>query len=142
MLLIGQYQHQLDDKNRLRIPAKFHKALVGEYGEKTYSFLRGKNNCICVMSDDMLDEKLAKISEETLGKSSPASSMVFSYIYQAEEDAQGRVILPSKLKEIAGIKKDILTIGKGSRLEIWDPENYERYIAGVDYDAELEKLGI
>ena len=50
----GMFEHQLDDKNRIRIPSKFKKELTGENGEKSYSFFRGMNNCICVMADELL----------------------------------------------------------------------------------------
>jgi DNA-binding transcriptional regulator/RsmH inhibitor MraZ len=43
---------------------------------------------------------------------------------------------------MAGITKDIVTIGKGKRLEIWAAERYYEYLEGIDYDAELKKLGI
>ncbi|MBQ3020082.1 MAG: hypothetical protein IJD77_05815 [Clostridia bacterium] len=138
----GMFEHQLDDKNRLRIPSKFKKELVGENGEKSYSFFRGMNRCICVMADDQLDETVAAISDDAISESSQAATMFFSSIFSAEEDAQGRVVLPPILKRIAGIKKDIITIGRGNRLEIWAAERYYEYIEGVDFDAELKKLGI
>ncbi len=138
----GMFEHQLDDKNRIRIPSKFKKELTGENGEKSYSFFRGMNNCICVMADDELDDAIAAISEEGISESNQASAMFFSSIFSAEEDAQGRVVLPAMLKRIAGIQKDIITIGRGKRLEIWSAERYYDYISGVDYDAELKKLGI
>lgn len=138
----GMFEHQLDDKNRLRIPSKFKKELIGENGEKSYSFFRGMNRCICVMADDQLDETVAAISEDAISESSQAATMFFSSIFSAEEDAQGRVVLPPILKRIAGIKKDIITIGRGNRLEIWAAERYYEYIEGVDFDAELKKLGI
>ena len=138
----GMFEHQLDDKNRIRIPSKFKKELTGENGEKSYSFFRGMNNCICVMADDELDDAIAAISEEGISESNQASAMFFSSIFSAEEDAQGRVVLPAMLKRIAGIQKEIITIGRGKRLEIWSAERYYDYISGVDYDAELKKLGI
>ena len=138
----GMFEHQLDDKNRIRIPSKFKKELTGENGERTYSFFRGMNNCICVMADDELDDAIAALSEEAISESNQASAMFFSSIFSAEEDAQGRVVLPSMLKRIAGIQKDIITIGRGKRLEIWSAEKYYDYITGIDYDAELKKLGI
>ena len=138
----GMFEHQLDDKNRLRIPSKFKKELVGESGEKSYSFFRGMNRCICVMADDQLDETVAAISDDAISESSQAATMFFSSIFSAEEDAQGRVVLPPILKRIAGIKKDIITIGRGNRLEIWAAERYYEYIEGVDFDAELKKLRI
>jgi MraZ protein len=68
--------------------------------------------------------------------------MFFSSIFSAEEDAQGRVVLPTMLKRMAGIQKDIVTIGRGKRLEIWAAEKYYEYLEGIDYDSELKKLGI
>jgi MraZ protein len=138
----GIFEHQLDDKNRLRIPSKFRKELTGEHGEKTYSFFRGMNRCICVMADELLDETISELSDEAISESSEASTLFFGSIFSAEEDAQGRVVLPTSLRKMAGIKKDIVTLGRGKRLEIWAAERYYEYIEGVDYDAELKKLGI
>ena len=138
----GVFEHHLDDKNRLRIPSKFKKELTGEHGEKTYSFFRGLNNCICVMADDELDETLSSLADEGVSEASKASALFFGSIFSAEEDAQGRVVLPTMLKRMAGINKNVVTLGRGKRLEIWSAENYYAYIEGIDYDAELKKLGI
>ena len=138
----GVFEHQLDDKNRLRIPSKFKKELTGENGEKTYSFFRGMHRCICVMADDLLDDTISDIAGEGISESSEASTLFFGSIFSAEEDAQGRVVLPTALKKMAGINKNIVTLGRGKRLEIWAAEKYYEYIDGVDYDAELKKLGI
>ena len=138
----GMFEHQLDDKNRIRIPSKFKKELTGEDGERSYSFFRGKNRCICVMADEDLDDMLGNISEEAISEASEASAMVFGSIFSAEEDAQGRVVLPSMLKRMAGIEKDIITLGRGKRLEIWSAQRYYDYIDGIDYDAAIKDLGI
>ena len=138
----GMVEHQLDDKNRLRIPSKFKKELAGENGEKPYSFFRGKNRCICVMADDALDELIAPISEEPISQSDAASAFFFSTVFSAEEDAQGRVVLPAALKRMAGIQKDVITLGRGNRLEIWAAERYYEQLEGLDYDAALATLGI
>lgn len=138
----GMFEHQIDDKNRLRIPSKFKKELSGENGEKAYSFFRGMNRCICVMTDEALDELVSSIAEEGISESNKASMMLFGSIFSAEEDAQGRVTLPPMLKKMAGIQKDIVTVGRGKRLEIWAAERYYEYMEGIDYDSELKKLGI
>ncbi len=138
----GLVEHQLDDKNRLRIPSKFKKELTGENGERKYSFFRGMNGCICVMADEDLDDLIGSLAEEGISEASPATALFFSSIDSAEEDAQGRVVLPSMLRRVAGIQKDIVTIGRGKRLEIWSAERYYEYISNVDYDAALKKLRI
>ena len=94
------------------------------------------------MTDEQLDDTIASISEDAISESSQAATMFFSSIFSAEEDAQGRVVLPPLLKRIAGIKKDVITIGRGNRLEIWAAERYYEYIEGIDFDAELKKLKI
>ncbi len=141
-LFRGIYEHQLDDKNRLRIPAKFRKILTGENGEKTYSFARGLNGCIYVFSDDVLDEISEELAEERIGDSSYGNLLFSAYVFNAEEDAQGRVVLPSRLKAVAGISKDVVTIGLGKRLEIWAADRFNKFIENVDYDEEFKKLGI
>lgn len=138
----GIFEHQLDDKNRLRIPSKFKKELTGEDGKKPYSFFRGMNRCICVMSDEDLEDRLSELSEEGISESNQASALFFGSIFSAEEDAQGRVVLPSALKKMAGITKDIVTLGRGKRLEIWSAERYYEYVENADYDSALKQLGI
>ncbi len=141
-IFMGSVEHQLDDKNRLRIPSRFKKMLVGEEGHKTYSFFRGKNGCIFVMDDETLKNKLSYTANGSIRDSSPESRAIFGGVFPAEEDAQGRVTLPLPLKKVAGITKDIITVGHGDRLEIWDKERYYDYIAEVDYDSIFEKLGL
>ena len=68
--------------------------------------------------------------------------MFFSSIFSAEEDAQGRVVLPLMLKKMAGIQKDIVTLGRGKRLEIWAAERYYEFIEDESYDEGLKELGI
>ena len=138
----GTFEHQLDDKNRLRIPSRFKKELTGEHGEKTYSFARGMNGCIYVFPDDVLEETIQAISGEKMGESTKASLIFMASIFSAEEDAQGRVVIPSTLREIAGIQKDVITVGRGKRLEIWASEKYREYLNGVNFDEEFVKLGI
>ncbi|MBE7080738.1 MAG: hypothetical protein E7371_05830 [Clostridiales bacterium] len=141
-MFTGMFEHQLDDKNRLRIPSKFKKGLTGELGDQSYCFFRGKNQCICVMAEDELNEMLSSLASEGLSESSKITRAIFGSICTAEEDAQGRVVLPSMLRMMAGIKKDVITLGVGNRLEIWSAERYLEYMSDIDYDAELEKLRI
>lgn len=138
----GRYDHQLDDKNRLRIPAKFKKGLTDENGEANYSFALGMNKCVYVFPNSILEEIVEQVSQESLGGATKASLLFFSHIYAAEEDAQGRVVMPAALKQLVGIKKDIVTIGYGRRLEIWAAERYEQYVSDANYDEEFKTLGI
>ena len=94
------------------------------------------------MADELLDETISVLAEEGISESSEASTLFFGSIFSAEEDAQGRVVLPTPLKRMAGINKNIITLGKGKRLEIWSAENYYDYIGNANYDKALKQLGI
>ena len=141
-IFFGSYEHQLDDKHRLRIPAKFRKALLGENNEKTYSFARGKNRCIYVFPDSVLEELLEKVASEKLGSASMASLAFCSSICPGEEDQQGRVVLPAMLRAAAGIKKDIVTVGRVNHLEIYSAEHYKAIMDSVEFDELFTELGI
>ena len=138
----GKFEHQLDDKNRIRIPARFRKILCGEHDEKTYCFAFGYQGCIYVIPEDLLEEKIESIANEKMGEASIASMMFLESVSYAEEDSQGRVVLPQAHREFAGIKKDVVTIGRGKRIEIWAAEKHKEMLKDAVYDEEFIKLGI
>ena len=142
MLFFGKHEHQLDDKNRLRIPSKFRKDLLGETGDKPYCFFRGKDGCIGVMSEETMNATFAPLSRGGLSDISGIKRAILSSIAIAEEDAQGRVVLPLTLRLQAGIKKDVVTIGVGNYIEIWAADRYAEHMEQVAFDDELEDLGI
>ncbi|MCI8734970.1 MAG: cell division/cell wall cluster transcriptional repressor MraZ [Clostridia bacterium] len=139
--LTGEYAHQMDTKNRIRIPNK----LKGE--EKGLYFSKGTNNCLFVYYEEgfkQLIEKLeqsVKISDADKQKSARVFAKSFSYV---EGDAQGRMILPQKLKEFAKIDKDIVICGAGERIEIWAKEVYDVYFSDEDenFDELFKQLDI
>ena len=85
---------------------------------------------------------VSSLSEESISEANKASTLFFGSIFPAEEDAQGRVVLPAVLKRMAGIKKDVVTLGHGKRLEIWAADKFNQFIEDVNYDEEFKKLGI
>lgn len=139
--LTGEYAHQMDTKNRIRI----HNKLKGE--EKGLYFSKGTNNCLFVYYEEgfkQLIEKLeqsVKISDADKQKSARVFAKSFSYV---EGDAQGRMILPQKLKEFAKIDKDIVICGAGERIEIWAKEVYDVYFSDEDenFDELFKQLDI
>ena len=142
-MLIGEYKHQLDEKNRLRIPAK----LKSKLGSNCIA-MKGTNGCIFIFSQEEMEQTLnAKLRELPLGdlKAQKSLRTLFSSGYEIEEDAQGRFVLPGYLKEYAKIKKGIVSVGVGNRVEIWSQEAWEEYNGDVDFDAvmgDLTKYGI
>ena len=143
-MILGEYYHQLDEKNRIRLPSK----LKAQLGEK-YVVLKGSNSCLFVFSQNELEttinEKLKALPLSDI-KAQKSVRMLFSSCYEVEEDNQGRFLLPAYLREFAGIKKNVVSIGAGNRVEIWDEEAWKRYNEDTaDFDniiAGLAQYGI
>lgn len=137
-MLIGSYNHQLDAKNRFRIPTKFKTNLGSDL-----VVTKGTQHCLFLFSSDELNtdvvEKSKNISmfDETAQKS---LRLLLSSAYELETDNQGRSLLPQSLKEFAKIKKDIVIIGVGSRVEIWAKEVWDDYNSDLEFDSELSNL--
>lgn len=137
-MLIGSYNHQLDAKNRFRIPTKFKTNLGSDL-----VVTKGTQHCLFLFSSEELNtdvvEKSKNISmfDETAQKS---LRLLLSSAYELETDNQGRSLLPQSLKEFAKIKKDIIIIGVGSRVEIWAKEVWDDYNSGLEFDTELSNL--
>lgn len=123
-MFIGEYAHNLDDKGRLAIPAKFRRELA-----KGAVVTRGLDNCLFLYTKTewaKLAEKLAALPI------SQANSRAFSRLMLAgamdvELDTQGRAILPEYLRQFANLKKSVVIAGLYNRLEIWDQENWSKY---------------
>ena len=139
--LTGEYNHQMDTKNRIRIPNK----LKGE--EKGLYFSKGTNNRLFVYYEEAFKELIQKIEEKIKMTDTDGQLALrvfaksFTYV---EGDQQGRMILPTKLKEYAKIDKDLVICGAGSHIEIWAKEVHDKYFENedVDFDELFKKLDI
>ena len=131
----------MDTKNRIRIPNK----LKGE--EKGLYFSKGTNNCLFVYYEEAFKELIQKIEEKIKMTDTDGQLALrvfaksFTYV---EGDQQGRMILPTKLKEYAKIDKDLVICGAGSHIEIWAKEVHDKYFENedVDFDELFKKLDI
>jgi MraZ protein len=140
-MLTGEYYHQLDDKNRIRIPAKLKKELGDEY-----YFAKGTGGCISVFSKEMVEAQFQKMSEFKLSDLEQQKSLrVFAKSFVlGEEDNQGRTVLNPLLKQYAKINKEIVICGAVNRIEIWAREVYEEYFGEEkeNFDELFAKLDI
>ena len=129
--MLGTYTHQLDDKNRIRIPARLKKEL-----SETYTLTKGVDGCIYVFAAATFEAHInGKIDEVSIGDRAAQKPLrlLMASAYELNEDKQGRLILPADLIKHAGIKKNVVILGVGNRAEIWDQEKWNAY-CGVDDD--------
>jgi MraZ protein len=133
-MLLGQYDHTLDDKNRLTLPAKFRKAFA-----EGVVVTRGLDGCLYAFRREDWD-RLVESRLSTLDPLSPAGRRLqrhfFSGAAEAELDKQGRVMIPTQLIEHAKLGKEIVVAGVNDRLEIWDRAAWRKELAEVEGSAE------
>lgn len=139
-MLIGEYQHTLDTKKRLSIPAKLRK-VIGERAILT----RGLNNCLVLYPMEQWQKLTEKLSQLPVGQGDSRSflRLMFSGAVEVEMDQLGRVLVPDFLKTYAGFKQRVTIVGVYDRLEIWDEERWTSYKAEVEKNTDMiaEKLG-
>ena len=121
-MLIGEYRHNIDDKGRIIIPAKFRE----EIGVK-FVVTRGLDGCLFVYSMDNWNKIVSKLQTLPFTKKDARTFMRFflSGATVCEFDKQGRINLSNSLIEYAGIQKECTIIGVNDRLEIWASEKLD-----------------
>ena len=125
----GSYQHAIDHKGRISIPARFRRQLSGD-AEETFVILRGLESCIALYPSDefrRLDERLRGRSFSDENNRRYQRMMLFDSRDETL-DAQGRVALPPRLIQHAKLAKEVLIVGLLDHLEVWNPELFESYL--------------
>ena len=137
--LIGQYQHSIDAKGRLFIPAKFRE----ELGETFYVTI-GLDGCLSVYSDTKWASLIEKVEALPLSKARSMRTL-FANAAKCEPDAQGRILIPAKLREYAKLEKEVIITGASRCVELWNPERWAPIESeGLDPEnlaAAMEELG-
>ena len=117
--MTGEYQHSLDNKGRLFIPAK----LRDELGEVFFITL-SMDRCLCAYSAEnwkIFSDKVSAMPFVKQRKMRP----LFAHAARCELDSQGRIVIPQKLRRYAGLDKDAVIIGVHDRAEIWSKAAWE-----------------
>ncbi len=139
-MLIGEYKHSLDPKNRLSLPSKFRR----ELGKKIV-VTRGLDNCLFVYPLKEWQQITAKISELPLGQADTRGFNRFflSGAVEVDVDSVGRILIPDYLKAFAGLANKVVLAGIHSRVEIWNEDVWSEYTKRIEKQADqlAEKLG-
>ena len=139
-MLIGEYKHTLDDKNRLSLPAKFRK----EMG-KNIILTPGLDQCLFVFTIKEWGKISEKLSESSMLQADNRSfnRFMFGGATEVEVDSIGRILIPDFLRDRAHLNSKVVLIGVQSRVEIWNEKAWTDYKQVVERqaDALAEKLG-
>lgn len=137
--MTGTYQHTIDAKGRLFLPARLRE----ELGSVFY-MTRGLDNCLFLYSAAAWKEIEERVSALSLAKARNLQRALFAGASRCELDAQGRMLIPAKLREWACLEKDATILGVAGRAEIWSTPRWEEQEAALDAEAlaqGMEELG-
>jgi MraZ protein len=138
-MLMGEYNHTLDNKGRVIVPARLRE----ELGDN-FIITRGLDNCLFLypMEEWLALENKLKGLPFTKAEARAFTRMFFSGASELEIDKQGRVLIPPVLREHAGLKKELIFLGVSSRAEIWSKENWEEYSdkSNLSFEQVAEKM--
>ena len=132
-MLIGEYEHSLDATGRLIMPAK----LRTDMGEK-FIITKGLDGCLFVFSQIEWSNFESKLKELPLTNKNARDFVRFflSGATECEIDKQGRFLLVNTLREYAEITKEVIIIGVGTRLEIWNKDKWKKYNSNENISAD------
>ena len=136
-MLMGSYQHNIDSKGRVIMPAKFRE----ELGEVFYA-TKGTDETITVMSREDWEELGRKICSLPNAQTKDLKRFLFSGAAELMPDKNGRVLLPQHLRDYAHLDKDVMIIGTGSRLEIWDMDRWNKYNEEISESQLIEVMNL
>ena len=123
-MFIGEYNHSLDNKGRVAIPAKFRVAL-----KKGAVVTKGLDNCLFLYSKEQFKEMAIKFAALPLSQSKARafSRHMLAGAMDVEFDNQGRITLPEYLRKFSSLKKKVVVAGLYNHLEIWDQNAWDKY---------------
>ena len=142
-MFMGEYNHTIDAKGRLIVPAKFRE-ILGD----NFIVTKGLDGCLFVYQNDewtRFEEKLKSLPL-TNKNARQFTRFFLAGAAACEVDKQGRILLPQVLREFASLEKDVVLVGVASRIEIWSRERWDESMNTYDGDMDevaenMESLG-
>ena len=116
--MTGTYEHSIDAKGRLFIPAKLREELC-----VTFYLAMGVDECLAIYPQETWNRFTEKFASLPMSQSA-AMRPLFANASKCELDSQGRIVIPQKLRKYAGLEKDAVIIGVNDRAEIWSAETW------------------
>ena len=127
----GEYKHSIDAKGRLAMPARLRE----ELGER-FTVTKGLDGCLAVYPEkewEALEDRIRGLGNGE--KARRVKRYYFANAFDAQLDAQGRILIPAGLREFADLQKDVVVIGQLDHAEIWNSEKLRIYNEAIDAES-------
>ena len=143
-MFCGDSRHSVDAKHRVFLPKRFQAELpLDEGGARIAVLSRGLDGCLYLFTEAGLEQALQRMDTEAFADADhrKLQRLFFSYTSRVTLDASGRLLLPEKLRKLAGIQKEVVMVGVRQRVEVWAAERWDAFEAenGQAFD-ELESV--
>jgi MraZ protein len=143
-MFYGVYEHTIDRKGRLIVPAKFRQVLDSQTIQNLY-LTRGLDGCLFLFPEPewrAIESRFKQQLPITKNEARRFSRLFFSWATDVQVDALGRVLVPKHLRDIAGIKDDVVVVGVSGRIEVWAKDLWEKSTAsdGESYEDLAERI--
>ncbi len=143
-MFLGEYEHSIDDKGRLAVPARFREQL----GEGIV-ITRGFEHCLMGFPLAYFERLASQVSSLSIGNTEARDMrrLLFSGASDSPLDKQGRINIPPNLREYAGLSDTVVIAGMNTHFEIWSLERWQHVLNGLDVNGstiagKLAELGL
>ena len=127
--MTGKYNHSIDSKNRMALPAKLRE----ELGDSVY-LIKGTDECIAAYSSEHWVAFEQKLKSESGARARALQRAICASAARCVVDEQGRIVIPQELKAYAGLEKDATIVGVLDRAEFWHPDKWQAFDEGFTAD--------
>jgi MraZ protein len=122
-MFLGEYEHTIDAKGRMAVPAKFRGQL-----DRGAVISKGMGRCLSVYTMVLWEEKSAALVEgKTNEELRDFERRIYPSASEIELDGQGRLVIPAKLREYAGLAGDVTVVGVRDHVEVWERVTWQEY---------------
>ena len=137
-MFLGEFQHSIDSKGRIAIPARFRSKI-----ERGAVLTRGVETCLFVYTLETWEQKARELDASLLDprQRRMVERRFFGMAFECELDAQGRIVLPARYRQYAGLNGEAVVVGARDRFEVWSPAEWERYLDETS-DVDLNALAL
>lgn len=136
-MFTGEFRHSIDAKGRVAVPARFRPELAtGAHVS------RWMDNCVAIFPNQAWQKLAERVGEQRYADAGARafSRFLFSGAFEVELDAQGRIVLPSALRDFGDLKSDVVVVGALDHIELWQPDRWSAAAADMSSDDFAERI--
>ena len=129
-MFCGDSRHTVDPKSRVFVPKRFQQDLpLDAEGNRNAILTRGLDGCLFLFPESGLERALSRMDTEAFAKAEQRKlqRLFFSFTARVTLDASGRLLIPEKLRKLAGIEREVVMVGVVDRVEVWAADRWDKF---------------